>query len=65
MISRSAAAFFRCQFFNLRLLPTFAGVPTLTWTLDDAAELSERRRRRSAVIAVAFAVRDRLRVANP
>ena len=63
MISRSAAAFFRCQFFNLRLLPTFAGVPTLTWTLDDAAELSERRR--SAVIAVAFAVRDRLRVANP
>ena len=63
MISRSAAAFFRCQFFNLRVLPTFAGVPTLTWTLDDAAELSERRR--SAVIAVAFAVRDRLRVANP
>ena len=37
-----------------------------TWTPDDVAELSERRRVvRSAVIAVAFAVRDRLRVANP
>ncbi len=37
-----------------------------TWTLDDVAELSERRRVvRSAVIAIAFAVRDRLRVANP